>query len=115
MTISITWRNEAKYKDTVKRVKDFYYLPNYIVLLTGWSKVSGDDCWYTICPLCQPSETRVSKHKFWFTRVVCGCFNPKCKLNFRNGQRAYDVIGLHAVLNSMTNGQAVADLAKAMQ
>jgi hypothetical protein len=97
-----------QFSDTVKRVKAHFYLPSYVAKLTKWVKGSGPGYWYTFCPLCQREETRVSKHKFWLNRDVCGCFNPKCKLN----QGSHDVIALHAMLNSLTLGQAIGDLAK---
>jgi hypothetical protein len=97
------------YSNTAERVKAFYFLPNYIAKLTGWTQPSGKGYRYTWCPLCQAKETRRSVHKFWLNRNVCGCFKPKCALHGH-----HDVINLHAVLNKLTNNQALNDLAKNM-
>ena len=101
-----------QFNNTVERVKAHFYLPNYVAKLTGWVKGSGEkngvSYWYTFCPMCQPDETRKSKHKFWLNRDVCGCFNPRCTLY--NGK--CDVIALHAIVNRITLTQAISDLAK---
>jgi hypothetical protein len=107
--MSVIKRKEGnQFANTVERVKEHFYLPNYVAKLTGWTKGSGAGYWYTHCPMCQPDETRKSKHKFWLNRDVCGCFNSKCKLN----KGSHDVIALHAMLNSLTLSQAIGDLAK---
>ena len=112
--MSVIKRKEGnQFSDTIKRVKTHFYLPNYVAKLTGWVKGSGPGYWYTFCPMCQKEETRISKHKFWLNRDVCGCFNPKCKL-FREHLGHCDVIGLHATLNGLTLSQAISDLAKRM-
>jgi hypothetical protein len=109
--MSVIKRKEGnQFSDTVKRVKAHFYLPNYVAKLTGWTKGSGPGYWYTFCPMCQKEETRISKHKFWLNRDVCGCYNPKCKL-FREHFHL-DVISLHAKLNNLTLSQAIGDLAK---
>lgn len=102
------------YADTVARVKRYHYLPTYVAKVSGWTKGSGEGYWYTICPVCQPGETRKGKHKFWLNRACCGCFNPKCKLNERGVNTKHDVISLHAILSGMTLVDAIDDLAYSM-
>lgn len=102
------------YADTVRRVKQYHCLQNYIAKVSGWTKVSGKGFWCAWCPVCQVNETRKSKHKFWLSRVCCGCYNPKCKLNERGVNTKHDVISLHAILHGMTLVGAIDDLANAM-
>jgi hypothetical protein len=97
------------YTNTAERVKAYHCLQNYIAKLTGWIRSSGKGYWFTWCPLCQAKETRTSVHCFWLNRNVCGCFKPECALH-----GYHDVINLHAVLNKLTNNQALNDLANNM-
>jgi len=95
-------------KSKVDQIKQAYFLPNYVAMVTGSPIKRVGDYWVTHCPFCQQNETKWRKRSFWVNEQVCGCFNPKCSQN----SKPMDIINFYARFNRVTNEQAISDLFK---
>jgi DNA primase len=86
----------------------------FVATYTGGLKPTGQDFFTGRCPFHQTESEPPRQRKFWVNSAkgICGCFVPTCQAQALAG-KPMDVVNFYARLKSISNSQAIEELAKA--
>jgi DNA primase len=99
--------------NTVNEIRQKLPLAPFVAAYTGGLKPTGQNFFTGRCPFHQLDRAPSAKPKFWVnsTKGICGCFVPTCQAQAPGG-KPMDVVNFYARLKRISNGQAIAELAK---
>lgn len=102
----------------IEAIKKQFPLAPYVAKYTNGLKATGPHFLIGRCPFHQPSTDPANKRKFWVNTQhnICGCFHPACRAYCNQGEdpssKPLDIINFYALINGLSNEQAIAQLSQ---
>lgn len=101
----------------IEQIKAAYPIAPFVAPHTGGLKASGRGFFIGRCPFHETDSKKPKSKKFWVNANggTCGCFVPRCPAYCNATEdptsKPLDVINFHALLNNISNEDAISDLA----